>query len=227
MGKIKRDGISKSLKWTVLDRDNYTCRYCGARGVPMEIDHVFPESRGGPTVQENLVTACEPCNRAKRDRLGFYPLPPYYLDKMREFQTIIDWYRDYQEKRIKSKVDGVMTQFNAEMDKELSRLEAAFRVRHLVFRLIKSFHSIGLFLIISAGLWLFVQIHLTNTGRMAPSLWMLAPYGIMFSSLVLLPAQRLALNWYMGWNYPIDRYAGVEKRFVEKALMIKEEDHGF
>jgi 5-methylcytosine-specific restriction endonuclease McrA len=44
-------------------RDNFTCRYCGARAT--EVDHVSPESRGGPTVAWNLVAACGPCNRSK------------------------------------------------------------------------------------------------------------------------------------------------------------------
>lgn len=56
-----------SLRWFVFKRDNYTCRYCGARGVDVVLhcDHVIPSSRGGRDVPWNLVTACEHCNCSK------------------------------------------------------------------------------------------------------------------------------------------------------------------
>lgn len=59
--------ISKRLRFEILRRDNYTCRYCGASApdVKLVVDHVKPEALGGQTVPENLVTACEPCNSGK------------------------------------------------------------------------------------------------------------------------------------------------------------------
>lgn len=56
------------LRVEVFERDNYTCRYCGQRGGTLECDHVVPASRGGVATLENLVTACRPCNREKRNR---------------------------------------------------------------------------------------------------------------------------------------------------------------
>ncbi|GHK02728.1 hypothetical protein SY2F82_45250 [Streptomyces sp. Y2F8-2] len=41
------------------------CAYCGATGVPLNIDHVRPRSRGGSDRIWNLVLACVPCNKAK------------------------------------------------------------------------------------------------------------------------------------------------------------------
>lgn len=52
----------------VFERDNYTCRYCGAHGVKLECDHVMPVSRGGTNDRSNLVTACKPCNQTKGAR---------------------------------------------------------------------------------------------------------------------------------------------------------------
>ena len=49
----------------VFERDEYTCQYCGAQGVPLECDHVFPISKGGSNEDDNLVAACVPCNRSK------------------------------------------------------------------------------------------------------------------------------------------------------------------
>ncbi len=55
---------------TVLARDQYTCQYCQVQPgrAHLTIDHVIPRSRGGETRWENIVTACEVCNRRKGDR---------------------------------------------------------------------------------------------------------------------------------------------------------------
>lgn len=50
----------------IFERDDYRCRYCGARGVRLECDHIFPVSRGGGDDDKNLATACFRCNRSKR-----------------------------------------------------------------------------------------------------------------------------------------------------------------
>lgn len=59
--------VSKRLRFEILRRDNYTCRYCGAKApdVPLRVDHVIPEALGGTDEPSNLVTACEPCNSGK------------------------------------------------------------------------------------------------------------------------------------------------------------------
>lgn len=59
--------ISKRLRFQILRRDNYTCRYCGAFApvAVLVVDHVVPRKLGGRDVAENLVTACEPCNNGK------------------------------------------------------------------------------------------------------------------------------------------------------------------
>ena len=49
----------------IFERDEHTCQYCGAQGVPLECDHVFPISKGGSNEDDNLVAACVPCNRSK------------------------------------------------------------------------------------------------------------------------------------------------------------------
>lgn len=61
----------EKLRAQVFERDGYVCRYCGARGtsLDLECDHVEPLSLGGTNELGNLVTACQRCNRSKRDRL--------------------------------------------------------------------------------------------------------------------------------------------------------------
>ncbi|MER5226497.1 RNA-guided endonuclease IscB [Streptomyces flaveus] len=44
---------------------NRACAYCDATGVPLNIDHLRPRSRGGTDRISNLVLACVPCNQAK------------------------------------------------------------------------------------------------------------------------------------------------------------------
>ena len=53
-----------TLRWQVLKRDDFTCRYCGrsAPDVVLHIDHVQPRSAGGSDDPSNLVVACAACN---------------------------------------------------------------------------------------------------------------------------------------------------------------------
>ena len=55
----------------ILARDHYRCQYCGRRGTAFDLtlDHILPRSRGGRTVAENLVAACQICNNRKGDRM--------------------------------------------------------------------------------------------------------------------------------------------------------------
>lgn len=59
--------VSKRLRYEVLRRDNYTCRYCGesAPDVEVTVDHVIPKALGGTDDPANLVTACKDCNGGK------------------------------------------------------------------------------------------------------------------------------------------------------------------
>lgn len=52
----------------LFQRDNFTCQYCGERPDKLEVEHVFPRSRGGRNRWENVTTACRDCNARKRDR---------------------------------------------------------------------------------------------------------------------------------------------------------------
>ena len=55
--------IHPILRGTVLERDGWTCAYCGRETA--EVDHVAPRARGGATAPNNLVAACRDCNKAK------------------------------------------------------------------------------------------------------------------------------------------------------------------
>lgn len=59
--------VSKRLRYEVLRRDEFTCRYCGraAPDVLLAVDHVIPRSLGGTDEPGNLVAACVDCNSGK------------------------------------------------------------------------------------------------------------------------------------------------------------------
>lgn len=67
---MKRKPLSKSIRFDVLNRDNFTCQYCGksAPEVRLEVDHVKPVSKGGTDHLSNLITTCEECNRGKSNK---------------------------------------------------------------------------------------------------------------------------------------------------------------
>lgn len=55
------------IRFVVLQRDNFTCQYCGrsAPEVILNVDHIYPSSLGGKTIIENLITSCRECNVGK------------------------------------------------------------------------------------------------------------------------------------------------------------------
>jgi len=70
-GKYKEEVKNRRLKlrFQIFQRDNFTCQYCG-RKVPeaiLEIDHRFPESKGGKGNINNYITSCRECNLGKGD----------------------------------------------------------------------------------------------------------------------------------------------------------------
>lgn len=59
--------VSRRLRFEILKRDGYACRYCGAKApdVVLTVDHVTPVALGGADEPSNLVAACVPCNGGK------------------------------------------------------------------------------------------------------------------------------------------------------------------
>lgn len=65
------------LRNYVMDRGNHKCAYCGAKGVPLEIEHVVPRSSRGSNRVSNLVPSCKPCNQRK----GSQPVEVFLKEK--------------------------------------------------------------------------------------------------------------------------------------------------
>ena len=63
----------KEVKFTrhnIFERDRNTCQYCGQvfDRKDLNLDHVIPRDRGGPTTWENIVCSCVRCNTQKANR---------------------------------------------------------------------------------------------------------------------------------------------------------------
>lgn len=60
---LKREKEDSLTRINVLERDDYTCFYCGIDA--NTVDHKIPLSKGGEFTEQNLVACCEECNVAK------------------------------------------------------------------------------------------------------------------------------------------------------------------
>lgn len=63
----KRNGSTnkwRKLRQRILERDNYTCYYCGI-STATHVDHITPLSKGGLDEFNNLISACQNCNLSK------------------------------------------------------------------------------------------------------------------------------------------------------------------
>ena len=63
----------KEVKFTrhnIFERDQNICQYCGSvfDRKDLNLDHVVPRDRGGPTTWENIVCSCISCNTRKANR---------------------------------------------------------------------------------------------------------------------------------------------------------------
>lgn len=68
--KIRNLHAVKFSRANIYVRDDYTCQYCARQFAPEDLtfDHVIPVAQGGRRSWENIVTACQPCNRRKDAR---------------------------------------------------------------------------------------------------------------------------------------------------------------
>jgi hypothetical protein len=72
--KEQRMLMTKKMRESIKNRDNFTCCNCGNStykepNLLLEIDHIIPVTKGGCTIEENLQTLCWKCNRSKSNKV--------------------------------------------------------------------------------------------------------------------------------------------------------------
>lgn len=112
--------IGVTLARAVIARDGFGCRYCGIVCIDLpahvkysgiswpdnlrSIDHIIPRSRGGQSTLENLVIACNRCNRRKGNlslaEAGLVLLPPLPTVEARMVAASAVWAAASPEARI-------------------------------------------------------------------------------------------------------------------------------
>jgi hypothetical protein len=111
---MARKPIKKSIRFEVLNRDRYTCQYCGKKppDVVLHVDHVHPVYLGGEDELSNLVTSCADCNLGKGKRLFDFPIVPPHLqerlndmvEERQQIELLIEWseaHRKLEDERVK------------------------------------------------------------------------------------------------------------------------------
>ena len=99
-----RRPLSKSLRFSILERDGFRCQYCGAtpQNGALEVDHIIPVADGGSDDPSNLLTACEPCNKGKGRKTSLSaPLPdltPLTEQAERFTKEVAKWRRAHKKR---------------------------------------------------------------------------------------------------------------------------------
>ena len=84
----------KYSRQNVFIRDNYTCQYCGKafKKHQLTVDHVIPESRGGKTTWDNIVSCCRKCNARKDDYYLHDATKRYPVLKLKRIPVKPKWF---------------------------------------------------------------------------------------------------------------------------------------
>jgi 5-methylcytosine-specific restriction endonuclease McrA len=53
------------IRQYLLEKWDHACSYCGAKSVPLQVEHIQAKANGGTDRVSNLALSCEPCNKAK------------------------------------------------------------------------------------------------------------------------------------------------------------------
>lgn len=80
-GKLQGYEIREYL----LEKWGRKCAYCGAEGVPLEIEHIKPRSKGGSDRVSNLTLSCKPCNQKK----GNQPIEDFLSHDLAKLKRVL------------------------------------------------------------------------------------------------------------------------------------------
>lgn len=63
--RVERGKVTNKMRFYIYDRDGHRCKMCHRRARDLEIDHIWPISKGGKSTIDNLQTLCHKCNAKK------------------------------------------------------------------------------------------------------------------------------------------------------------------
>ena len=83
--RVERGKVSNKMRFAIYERDGYRCRKCGKYTEDLEIDHIFPISKGGKSTYDNLQTLCHKCNQKKSNFIEKDAVIPQNVRKSRDY----------------------------------------------------------------------------------------------------------------------------------------------
>ncbi|QST02468.1 HNH endonuclease (plasmid) [Pontibacillus sp. ALD_SL1] len=110
----------------LLEKFNRGCVYCHTEGVPLEIEHVQPKSRGGSNRVSNLTLACRTCNEEKDNLLPDEWIADLSKKKTKRNKLIIENIKMLEPQLKKSLKDATVV--NATRWKLFHELKEVFKV---------------------------------------------------------------------------------------------------
>ncbi len=73
--KIERAKVTNKIRFHVFNRDGNRCVRCGSYA-DLEVDHIYPVSKGGKSNVDNLQTLCHRCNSLKSNKIEYGAVNP-------------------------------------------------------------------------------------------------------------------------------------------------------
>jgi 5-methylcytosine-specific restriction endonuclease McrA len=83
----KQRELAEAIKRKI--QKDHPCPYCNKElGNNAHADHIYPISRGGLSIEWNMIFVCEPCNLNKRDMPLFEFILKHRLDAANILRTL-------------------------------------------------------------------------------------------------------------------------------------------
>lgn len=102
---MSKTRIPAAVRRAVEKESNNCCSYCQSQplltGIPLEIDHIIPEAKGGSSHKLNLCMACPLCNQYKSAKLAEIDpesamLSPLFNPRTQKWAEHFAWTVDYR-----------------------------------------------------------------------------------------------------------------------------------
>lgn len=75
---------------SIKEKWNHQCAYCGS-SENLTLDHVIPQSKGGPDETKNVVCCCQTCNHDKGHTSWETWYNSQYFFDPEKYQKILEW----------------------------------------------------------------------------------------------------------------------------------------